>query len=110
VALRLAEKCALRKTEVLRLVARSHWLAGQEKTAWTWWSRSLAEGRRLGARPETARACLEVARALTESRGTDSRLEGRSAAEYLEEARATFQELGLRWDLQQLEQTERAAS
>jgi hypothetical protein len=95
---------------VLRLVGRSHWLAGEKKAARHWWSRGLAEGRRLGARPETARTCLEVARALTVSQGPDAELEGRGAADYLEEARNTFQELGLRWDLQQLEQAERVVS
>jgi hypothetical protein len=108
-ALRLAEKCVLRKTEVMRLVGRSHWLAGEEKAARRWFSQSLAEGRRLGAQPETARTCLEVARALTESRSPQTTLERKGAADYLREARAIFEELDLRWDLHQLEQVERAA-
>ena len=64
-------------------------------------------GTAAGARPETARTCLEVGRALTGSRSPDSRLEGKGAADYLEEARGSFEELGLLWDL---EQAERAAS
>jgi tetratricopeptide (TPR) repeat protein len=102
-ALRLAHKCVLRKTEVLRLLGRYHWLAGNEAQARRWWRRSLAEGRQLGARPETARACLAVARYLGERGGPDASLDGRTAADYLQEARATFEELDLRWDLQQLE-------
>jgi hypothetical protein len=51
-----------------------------------------------------------VARALAEPRSPDARFEERSAADYIEEARTTFEELGLRWDLQQLEQAERAVS
>jgi len=91
-------------------VGRSHWLAGEKKAAWHWWRRSLAEGRRLGARPETARTCLEVARSLAETRSPDAGFEERGAADYLEEARNSFEELGLRWDLHQLEQVEGAAS
>ena len=109
-ALRLADKCAMRKTEVLRLIGRSHWLAGETKDAWRWWRRSLDEGQRLGARPETARACLEVARSLVESGSPDTRFEGKDAADYLDQARTSFEELGLLWDLHQLEQVERAAS
>jgi tetratricopeptide (TPR) repeat protein len=108
-ALRLAEKCAMRKTEVLRLIGRSHWLAGEKKDAYRWWSRGLGEGQRLGARPETARTRLEVARSLAELGSPDARFEGQGAADYLEEARTTFVELGLSWDLQQLEQVERAS-
>jgi hypothetical protein len=102
-ALRLANKCVLRKSEVLRLLGRYHWLAGNEKQAWRWWRRNLAEGRRLGARPETARACLEVARHLGKRGRSDASFDGRAVEDYLKEARATFEELGLRWDLQQLE-------
>jgi class 3 adenylate cyclase/tetratricopeptide (TPR) repeat protein/type II secretory pathway predicted ATPase ExeA len=55
-ALRLARKVATRKTEVLRALGRYHWLAARPKKAWAWWGQALAEGRRLGARPETARS------------------------------------------------------
>jgi len=108
-ALRLANKCVLRKMEVLRLLGRYHWLVGNEKQAWRWWRRNLAEGRRLGARPETARGCLEVARHLRERGRPDASLDGRVADDYLREARATFEELNLCWDLQQLEALGRTA-
>jgi tetratricopeptide (TPR) repeat protein len=99
-ALRLANKVATRKAEVLRNLGRYHWLAGRREKAWAWWSECLREGQRLGARPETARVCLEIARRLDEH--PERKLDGRDADAYLGEAVETFEALDLRWDLEQI--------
>jgi tryptophan synthase alpha chain len=57
-------------------------------------------GRRLGLRPEVARTCQEVGLRLGDGR---YELEGRGSAAFLDEARRTFSELGLEWDLARLE-------
>jgi class 3 adenylate cyclase len=92
-ALAHARKAAFRLPEVLRLAARVEWLTGRRRRARRFWEEGLAAAARLGARPEQARLLAE--RALV-----DPAREG--AHRDLDEARAVFHELSLRFDLEQL--------
>jgi class 3 adenylate cyclase/predicted ATPase len=99
-ALAIASKAAYHQPPVFRWNASRLWLELRHAEALRWWARSLEVGRRLGLRPEVARTCQEVGLRLGDGR---YELEGRGSAAFLDEARRTFSELGLEWDLARLE-------
>ena len=96
------KKIAERRTEIYRLKGNYHWLVNDEKKALRWWSKSISEGTRLGARPELARTYMEVGKRLSEFEGQHKGLNGISANEYLNKARSMFKEMDLQWDLDEL--------
>jgi hypothetical protein len=102
-ALRTAAKMARTRTETYRLIGSHHWLVGHTRRAERWWRSSLAEGERLGARPELARTHLEIARRLQMSSGGPAELCGLDAGGHLDRAQELFSKLDLAWDLDQVE-------
>jgi class 3 adenylate cyclase/tetratricopeptide (TPR) repeat protein len=100
--LRLQAKVAKERTETYKLVGRLCWLLGKPDRALRWWARSIAEGERLGARPELARTCMEVGRRLREAEAPRRELNGMDGNAYLERARNLFVDMELGWDLRQL--------
>jgi len=101
-ALRTASKVARERVETYTLTGRLWWCLGNRQHACKWWSRSIAEAIRLGARPELARTYLDVG-----ARLGATALDGIDASTYLEMAQRLFVELGLDWDLVQLTAVER---
>lgn len=97
----VAAKMARLRTEAYRLVGRLHWLRGRRGRALRWWTRSLAEGERLGARPELARTCAEVAQRL-ERAGLPA-IDGTSVRELCDRAAVLFREMSLGEDLAALD-------
>jgi hypothetical protein len=100
-ALRVASKVAARRTEILRFAASHDWLRGRWQPALRGYARAVEAGRALGALPELARTCAELARRLAEERGPGA-LDGRDAAAWRAEARELFVELGLERELEGL--------
>jgi hypothetical protein len=109
-AIRIAKKVAKARTEGFRLAGRLCWLLGRRAKALDWWSRSLAEGERLGARPELARTYLEIADCLGTPLGRQYRVNGMDAQACLERARRSFTDMDLHWDLTRLGALERRAA
>ena len=109
-ALGIAAKLARERTEAYKLTGRMHWLLGQQDQALKWWTKSIAEGERLGARPELARTYLEVAQRLAESGSKHRALNDTDAEAYLTKARTLFSDLGLEWDLEKVELIQRRAA
>jgi class 3 adenylate cyclase/tetratricopeptide (TPR) repeat protein len=107
-ALAAAAKMARIRTEAYRVMGRCYWVLGKQRQAVRWWERSLAEGQRLGARPELARTYLEVAQRFLAAKSALA-LDGLGARDCLERARASFAEMGLEWDLEQVAKTEPGA-
>jgi hypothetical protein len=102
VALRVAAKVAARRTEILRYAAAHDWLRGRRERALRGYAAAVESGRSLGALPELARTCAEIARRLEE--GSDARaLAGRDAAAWRAEARELLLELGLERELESLD-------
>jgi len=91
-ALALARKVAPRRAEVLRLDAQLAALVGQRTRALHGFEQALRVASALGARPEQARICLDLARFL-EANG--STLAERDAASYGAEAQRLRAEMGL---------------
>jgi tetratricopeptide (TPR) repeat protein len=94
-ALRATRSVASQRTETLRLAGTLAWLAARRREARRQWMESIRFGEQIGARPELARTWLEVSRRLA----PEEKLAGIAASEYRRRARATFEELGLDWDL-----------
>ena len=101
-AVRNSRKYAPYKTKIFRLMGIYYWLVGKQAKALKWWKKTIQEGERLGARPDLARTYFEVGKRLLEPQSKNKELNGISAQEYLEKARALFEEMDLKWDLAEL--------
>lgn len=90
-------------TESLRYMAIYYWLINKQKKALKWFTKSIKEGERLGARPDLSRTYMEVGKRLLDPKSRYRQLNGIAAADYLEKARDLFETMDLWWDLEQLE-------
>src|SRR5206468_743804 len=97
-AIRIAAKVARERAEAYKLAGRLCWLLGERDRALAWWSRSAAEGQRLGALPEVARTFAEVGRRLPERRDGPRTFQGLEPEACVDRAAALFTQLGLDWD------------
>ena len=102
-AVRIANKYAVIKTEVLKLMGVYYWLIGKQRKAIKWWCKTIKEGQRLNDRLELSRTYYEVGKRLLEPKSKHKELDGIKAEEYLEKARTMFMEMDLQWDLDELE-------
>ncbi len=102
-ALRNARRYAPYRTKILRLMGLYYWLVGKQRKALKWWDRAIKEGERLGARPDLSRTYFEVGKRLLEPQSKYRELNGITATDYLEKAETMFRDMGLEWDLQELE-------
>ena len=91
------------RTEVYRLKGTYCWLVNQHKKALQWWSKSIIEGKRLGARPELSRTYVEVGKRMSEAKSKYNQLNGIRAKEYLNTAGSMFSEMKLQRDLDELD-------
>ena len=105
-AVNMANKYALLKTEVLKLMGVYYWLIGKQRKAMQWWRKAITEGQRLNDRLELSRTYYEVGKRLVEPKSKHKELDGIKAEEYLEKARSMFEEMDLQWDLDELEKLE----
>ena len=101
--LKTAKKCALIRTESLKLMGVYYWLINRQRKAMQWWRKSIAEGQCLNDRLELSRTYFEVGRRLLEPKSKHKELDGIKAWDYLEKARTMFEEMNLQWDLDELE-------
>ena len=88
--------------ESYRLCALYYWLINKQKKAYKWFDKSIKEGERMEARLDLSRTYFEVGKRLLEPQSQYKQLNGISAEEYLEKARILFEEMDLKWDLEQL--------
>jgi len=91
------------RVEVLRLMGTRSWLMGKRKKALKWWADSVETGERLKFRPDLSRTYFEIGRRLSEPNSPYRELNGISSSDYLNKAKTMFEEMGLQWDLEQLE-------
>ena len=97
------KKVATERTESFKLMGIYYWLMNKQKKALRWWRRSIQEGERLGAKIELSRTYFEIGRRLLEPKSKYKELDGIKAWDYLDKARDMFEEMGLQWDLDELE-------
>ena len=101
--LKIVNSNPILRTESFSLFAIYYWLTNKQRKALKWFDKSITEGERLGARPELSRTYMEVGKRLLEPKSKYKQLNGITAEEYLEKARVLFEEMDLKWDLEQLE-------
>ena len=61
------------------------------------------EGKRLGAKPDLARTYLEIGKRLLEDQNKKQEINGLTAESYLQMARQIFEEIDLKWDLNEID-------
>lgn len=101
--LKTAKKAAQHRTEALRMRGIYYGLIGKHGRAFKWLDQAVREGERLGARLELSRTYFAVGQRLMASNGRHIHLNGITADEYFEKARALFVEMNLQWDLDTLD-------
>jgi serine/threonine protein kinase/tetratricopeptide (TPR) repeat protein len=101
-AVRNARKFAPNKTEVYRLLGVYYWLISKQKKAISCWRKSIKIGEELGAKVELARTFAEIGRRLIEEKSRYQELDSASPQFYFEKARALFEGLNLKWDLDEM--------
>lgn len=99
---KLSQKVAAQRTETQKLLGIFHWLSGKQKKALKSWRKSIKHGQSYGAKLELSRTYMEVGKRLLEKKGRFHELNGITAQQYLEKAKALFEEMNLRWDLEEL--------
>ena len=97
-----ARRYALGRVEYFTLMGQFCWIIGRQKKATIWWSKSIEQGKNLGARVDLARTYMEVGRRLLEPESRYKEFNRLKAEQYLEKAKAMFQEMDLLWDLDEL--------
>ena len=80
-----------------------YWLINKQNNAVKFWQKAVSESARVGARPDLARTYMEIGKRFLEEKSRYKELNGISATEYLDKARAMFQEMDLQWDLDELD-------
>jgi class 3 adenylate cyclase/tetratricopeptide (TPR) repeat protein len=100
--LKVAKKVAQNRTDSYRLVGEYYWLINKQKNALKWWQKSITAGENLDARLELSRTYFEVGKHLLENPSRYKILNGIKAEDYVEKARILFEEMDLRWDLDEL--------
>jgi hypothetical protein len=102
-AVKVSKKMKRDRVEILRLMGTRSWLIGERNKALKWWGDSVETGERLKFRPDLSRTYFEIGKRLSEPNSPYRELNGITAAEYLNKAKTMFEEMGLQWDLEQLE-------
>ena len=100
---RITKKVVYNSVELFRYMGIYHWITNKQRKALRYWSKSITEGERMDVRPELARTYFEVGIRLLDQTSEQTELNGIEAEEYLNKARNIFEDLGLQWDLEQLE-------
>jgi len=99
---KVSRKVAQHRSESYRLEGVYNWLINRQKTALKSWKKSIREGERLSARLELSRTYMEVGKRLLEPVSKYKALNGIKADEYVSKAKTMFEEMDLRWDLDEL--------
>jgi hypothetical protein len=102
-AVRNSNKYAPYRTKVLKMMGLYYWLINKQNKALKWWSKSIQEGERLGARPDLSRTYFELGKRLLEPQSKYKELNGIDGKGYLEKARILFEEMDLEHDLDELD-------
>ena len=96
-------RVATDRTEAYKFMGIYYWLIKKQKKAIRWFQNSIREGERISAKLELSRAYFEVGKRLLEQKSENNELNGKKANAYLEKARVMFEELDLKWDLEELD-------
>jgi len=96
-------KVAADRTEAYKLMGRYYWLINNQVKALKWWNSAIKEAKRLNAIVELSRVYFEIGERLHHKTSRYRAHNGIKAEEYIGMARAKFEALDLRWDLENLD-------
>ena len=102
-AVKISQKVAFDKVETYKLMGVYYWLISKQKNALKCWSKSIAEGERLGGCLELSRTYFEIGKRLLEPGSKYKKVNGITAEDYIKKARTMFEEMDLQWDLDELD-------
>ncbi len=102
-ALKTANKCALDKTEALKLMGTFFWLINKQKKALEYWQESINVGEKIASSIELSRTYFEVGKRLFERKSNFSELNSIKRKDYLLKAKSAFKAVDLQQDLKDLE-------
>ena len=94
-ALKVCKMVAYERVETFRLMGVACWLTGQEGKALKWWTKSIHEAEKLGAKLELSLTLQEVARRLSASDSRIKELNGDTAEALLQKAEQLFKEMNI---------------
>jgi predicted ATPase/class 3 adenylate cyclase len=100
--LRTSQKAAQHRVEAHTLRGVYYWLTRRQNRALKRWRDAVKVGQNLNARPQLARAYLEIAKRLQTPQSRYKQLDGKKADAYFTKARVLFYEMNLQWDLKML--------
>jgi class 3 adenylate cyclase/tetratricopeptide (TPR) repeat protein len=86
-----------------RLAAIAYWMKNKQWKAYSNFEKSLSLAENLGANPELARTCFELGKCLMDIKSNRKILGSKNGSEYLFRAKSMFEEMDLKWDLQEYE-------
>ncbi len=88
---------------IFKLTGDLYWIIDRQKKALNCWGESIKLGKRFSTRPDLARTYFLVGKNLSSPQSRYKQLNGITAPEYLEKAKAMFEEMNLDWDLNELQ-------
>ena len=101
--IRVSKTLHSNRVEGYRLRALVFWHLNRQRKAIKNFSKSLEVAETYGTRPELARTCFELGKCLKDPKSKHNRLGSKNGSEYLLMAKSLFQELELKWDMEQYE-------
>ena len=101
--LKIGKKVAYYRVYCLNNAGRYFWLINKHRKAYRYWDNAIMEGKRLGAKPDLARTYLEIGKRLFKDKNKKKEINGLNSEQYLEMARQIFEEIDLKWDLNEID-------
>jgi tetratricopeptide (TPR) repeat protein len=101
-AINNSRKIAVNRVEIFRVMGRLYWLVNRQNKAMDFWNKSVEHGKYMGHKLELSRTYFEIGSRLLAKSSNYNDFNGISAEEYLDKARTMFDEMNLKWDLEQL--------
>ena len=91
------------KTEAYRFRALAYQFSGNSKKALGYYKKSIDFAHWYGAKLELSRTYFELGKFLSDPKTKQKKFNGLSGKDYLEKAKAMFEEMDLQWDLEEYE-------
>ena len=91
------------RTKTFKVMGEYFWLIGKQTKALKWWGKAIKDGEHLNARIDLSRTYFEVGKRLLEPHSRYKQHNGVYAKDYLDKARAMFEEMDLQRDIDELD-------
>ena len=97
------KRMATNRVEAYGYMAKYLLLISKYSKAFEYYNKAIKEGERLGAKLELSRVYLELGKLLLNQEFKLKEFNGITAEEYVQKAKSMFGEMGLQWDIEQLD-------